>query len=252
MTSHIEHVNGIDLHYATEGAGDPLLLLHGFTGCGANWKLVFPSPPAGFQLLMPDLRGHGASTGFDSPFTFRQAAEDVLALLDRLGIERVRAIGLSGGGQVLLHVATQQPHRILAMVLVSTAHYFPEPARRLMRATTIESRTDEDWRMMREWHRHGDEQIRSLWRHANALQASVDDVNFSSSALASITARTLIVHGDRDPLYPVDIATEMHASIPQSFLWVVPNGGHGPIFGVHAEAFTRTALTILRGEWPAL
>ena len=52
--------------------------------------------------------------------------------------------------------------------------------------------------------------------------------------LSVISAKTLIVFGDRDFLYPVGIAFELHAAIPRSFLWVVPNGGHGPIFGSHA------------------
>ena len=55
--------------------------------------------------------------------------------------------------------------------------------------------------------------------------------------------------GDRDPLYPVSIAFELHRAIPRSYLWVVPNGGHGPIFGDAASHFATTALAFLRGEW---
>ena len=65
----------------------------------------------------------------------------------------------------------------------------------------------------------------------NALKDSYDDMTFTPPYLSTITARTLIVHGDRDPLYPVNLAFEMYAAIPRSYLWVVPNGGHGPIFG---------------------
>jgi pimeloyl-ACP methyl ester carboxylesterase len=59
----------------------------------------------------------------------------------------------------------------------------------------------------------------------------------------------LIVFGDRDPLYPVSLAFELHAAIPRSHLWIVPNGGHGPVFGDAAAAFSQTALSFLRGEW---
>ncbi len=55
----------------------------------------------------------------------------------------------------------------------------------------------------------------------------------------------LIVHGDRDPLYPVELALEMYRAIPSSALWVVPNGGHGPIFGAMAGPFVETALAHL-------
>ncbi len=49
--------------------------------------------------------------------------------------------------------------------------------------------------------------------------------------------------------YPVNIALEMYAAIPRSHLWIVPNGGHGPIFGDMAAQFAETSLTFLRGEW---
>jgi pimeloyl-ACP methyl ester carboxylesterase len=83
----------------------------------------------------------------------------------------------------------------------------------------------------------------------NALKDSYDDMNFTPPYLSTITARTLIVHGDRDPLYPVNLAMEMYEAIPRSYLWIVPNGGHSPIFGEMAERFAETALSFLRGEW---
>ena len=70
-------------------------------------------------------------------------------------------------------------------------------------------------------------------------------MNFDAAALSAITARTLIVHGDRDPLYPVELALEMYRAIPSSALWVVPNGGHGPIFGAMAGPFVEAALAHL-------
>jgi pimeloyl-ACP methyl ester carboxylesterase len=57
----------------------------------------------------------------------------------------------------------------------------------------------------------------------------------------------LIVFGDRDPLYPISLAFDLRAAIPRSHLWVVPNGGHGPVFGDHAPQFAATALAFLQG-----
>ena len=102
---------------------------------------------------------------------------------------------------------------------------------------------------------HGDEQIRAIWMQANGFKDSYDDMNFTPPYLSTISARTLIVHGDRDPLYPVSLAVEMHSAIPRSYLWIVPNGGHGPIFAEHVgngettQRFAETALTFLRDEW---
>jgi pimeloyl-ACP methyl ester carboxylesterase len=242
-------INGFEMYFEVRGQGEPLLFLSGFTGLGADWDAIFKDPVDGFQLLLPDVRGHGRSTNPSGEFTFRQCAEDVLALMDQLGIERFKAVGLSGGGEALLHMATMQPPRVEAMVLVSATPYFPEPARVIMRQMTVDSHTDEEWTMMRRRHRHGDSQIRALWQHANAFATSVDDVNFTPPLLSIITARTLIVHGDRDPLYPVSLAVEMCGAIPQSYLWIVPNGGHGPIFQNMSGRFVESAVEFLRGEW---
>jgi len=73
-------------------------------------------------------------------------------------------------------------------------------------------------------------------------------MNFTPSLLSTIKARTLIVHGDRDPLYPIAMAVELYSSIPHSYLWVIPNGGHGPIFGDMADRFAEAALAFLNDE----
>ncbi len=206
-------INGMEMYYETRGEGEPLVLLHGGGGIGANWDLIFKELPKGYRLIVPDLRGHGRSTNPSLVFSFQQAALDVYAMLDLLGIERCKAIGMSLGAKTLLHMATQQPSRIEAMVLVSAAPYFPEQAREIMRNLSSENRY------------------------------------FTPPYLATISAHTLIVHGDRDPLYPVNLAVEMYEAIPRSYLWIIPNGGHGPIFGDMADLFVKTALAFLRGEW---
>ena len=242
-------INGFEMYCEVRGEGEPLLFLSGFTGLGADWDVIFKDPVDGFQLVLPDVRGHGRSTNPSGEFTFRQSALDVMALMDQLGIDRFKAIGLSGGAETLLHIATMQPGRIEAMVLVSGTPYFPEQARVIMRRMTVDSHTNEEWAMMRRRHVYGDSQIRALWQHANEFAGSFNDVNFTPPVLSTIKARTLIVHGDRDPLYPVSLAVEMYNAIPQSYLWIVPSGGHGPIFQDMSSRFTESALAFLRSEW---
>jgi pimeloyl-ACP methyl ester carboxylesterase len=74
---------------------------------------------------------------------------------------------------------------------------------------------------------------------------SYDDMAFTPPKLGTITARTLIVHGDRDPYYPADLALELFRGIPGSALWIVPYGTHGPIFGEMAPTFASIALAHL-------
>lgn len=235
-------VNGIDLYYETEGAGEPLLLLHGMTGCCGDWAYAGGEQQAQrYRLIAPDARGHGRSTNPQKTITHRQCALDAVALLDHLGVDSCKAIGASMGGNTLLHMAAMQPDRIEAMVVVSAAMYFPEEARAIMRQIRVEDKTEAEWESMRQRHKLGDDQIATLWEQARALADSYDDVNFTPPWLSRITASTLIVYGDRDPLYPVEMAVEMYRAIPRSALWVVPGGGHGPIFLGDADAFVQRA-----------
>ena len=245
------NVNGFAMYYESRGEGEPLLLLHGGMGIGADWQHVFPSDPPGYRVIVPDLRGHGRSTNPGGVFTFRRCAADVIGLLDHLQVNRVKAIGMSMGAKTLLHVATAQPDRVDAMVLVSAAPYFPEPLRRAASQFTRESfdrlpASERD--ALRRRHVGGDEQIRLLYDMTRAFATSYDDLAFTAPLLGTITARTLVVHGDRDPYYPVELALELFRGIPQSALWIVPHGAHGPIFGPLSGPFAAAALAHLSGR----
>jgi pimeloyl-ACP methyl ester carboxylesterase len=245
--SHTADINGLQLFYRDHGSGTPLLLLHGFAGTGDDWRHVFATPLDGYRVIAPDLRGHGRSTNPSGAFRFADVARDILALLDRLSISCVKTIGLSAGANTLLHMATQQPSRIDALIHVSGTPRFPEPARAIMRTMTEDGRSEAEWTEMRGRHVHGDDQIRALWRHARGFADDYQDMNFDAASLSVITARSLVVHGDRDPLYPVELAVELYRAIPAAALWIVPNGGHGPIFGDQAAPFVATAAAFLGG-----
>ena len=142
-------------------------------------------------------------------------------------------------------MAAQQPERITAMVLVSATPYFPDQARSIMRqyADTV---SEQQRAMMRQIHPGGDAQIDALLASTKAFADSHDDMNFSPSSLGRIQARTLIVQGDRDPLYPVELSFEMANAIPHSRLWIIPDAGHGPVIGQKWSEFLETASAFLR------
>ena len=137
------------------------------------------------------------------------------------------------------------------MVIVSAPPYFPAEARTIQRHFSESMLGEVEMERMRKRHKHGEPQIQQLFRMGRAFADSYDDVNFTPPYLSTITADTLIVFGDRDPFYPVSIAFEMYRAIPRSYLWVIPNGAHGPVFGNAAPQFAATALAFLRGEWRA-
>ena len=241
-------VNGFEMYFEDRGSGEPLLLLHGGMGIGADWRHVFPQDPPSYRVVVPDLRGHGRSTSPDEPFTIRRCAGDVLALLDALDIRRVKAIGLSLGAKTLLHVATAQPSRVDAMVLVSATPYFPQPLRDAAAAFTrasLERLPAVERDALRVRHVHGDEQVARLYDMTRSFATSRDDMAFTAAMLGLITARTLIVHGERDPYYPGEMALKLAHGIPSSTLWIVPGGPHGPVFGTLAGPFASRALAFL-------
>src|SRR5579862_6445686 len=115
-------INGIDLAYDVRGDGPPLLLLHGFFGSSGDWVHLFDLDQLArrWRLIMPDTRGHGRSKDPAGALSHRQAAADIAALLDHLKVDRAKAIGLSFGGNILLHLATAAATsaRLEAMVTI--------------------------------------------------------------------------------------------------------------------------------------
>lgn len=239
-------IDEAEIHYDSHGEGEPLLWLHGGLGHGPDWRFIFTDVPSGFRLIAPDLRGHGRSTGAAPTYSFRQSAADMFALLDHLAIDRVKIIGLSGGGITALHMATLQPGRVGALVAVSAPTAFPEQAKAIQRVYSESMLSEAERSRMRERHRR-DGQLDTLFSQVRAMPDG-GDPDFTPDVLMTITAPTLIVFGDRDPLYPVSIAFDLYQAIPNASLWIVPNGGHGPVFGDRAGHFAETAVSFLSGR----
>lgn len=241
---HFVQISDIEMYYEEYGAGKPLLLLHGFGGCSQNWHPFTAKLSEHYRLIIVDLRGHGHSTNPTDRFTHREAARDVYLLLEKLGINHFSAMGMSSGGMTLLHMATSQPGHIDSMVLISTTSYFPDQARTIMRRASFETMPREVKEMYRECAKRGDKQMRQLITQFNALHENYDDMDFTAKSLSTITARTLVIHGDRDHFFPVEIAVSIYRSIPDAALWIIPYGEHVPIYDFMVP-FTSTALRFL-------
>jgi pimeloyl-ACP methyl ester carboxylesterase len=245
------HANGIDVHYVDRGKGEPLLLVHGIGGCGGQMGAIADALAQDYRLIIPDLRAHGWSTGAASSFTTLNASEDIAALLNSLGLRRVRAIGVSAGGMVLLHLATREPDRISSMVLVGTAPRIPDQTRASARSMTMGTLTGRARELWQSCAVRGENQMRGLVERRRSLFGdNSDDVNFSATRLRTIRARTLIVHGDRDRLFPVEIEIPfgMYRDIPKSELWIVPGGDHVPILSDRQPEFLRVTREFLKRQ----
>jgi len=243
---HTVRINNMEMYYEEYGVGKPLVLLHGFGGCTQNWHPFTAELSERHRLIVVDLRGHGHSTNPENRFTHREAASDVFLLLEKLGVGHFSAMGISSGGMALLHMATSQPGRIESMVLISATSHFPDQARVIMRGASFRTMPQPVQEMYRQCAKRGDAQIRQLIAQFNALHDNDDDMNFTEQTLSTITARTLVVHGDRDRFFPVEIPVNLYRSIPDAALWIIPGGDHVPVSDPTVP-FTSTALRFLDG-----
>ena len=116
-----EAVNAdVTIHYEDEGAGAPVLLIHGHTMDRRIWDPVMPGlMAAGLRVLRPDLRGHGLSTRPDFGYHLSHHAADMTAVLDDSGVASATVVGYSIGGAVALEMALTVPDRLDGLVLMS-------------------------------------------------------------------------------------------------------------------------------------
>lgn len=118
-------IPGLVVRYERGGPaeGTPLLLVHGFTGHRDDFVHVLPTLSRQRPVLVPDLRGHGASgrAGLPADYTFEAVCEDLLAFLDSLGIPQCDLLGHSMGGMVGVRFALKHPDRLRSLLLMSTS-----------------------------------------------------------------------------------------------------------------------------------
>jgi pimeloyl-ACP methyl ester carboxylesterase len=112
-------VNGINLYYETNGAGRPLILLHGGLGSGEMFGPILPALTADHQVIAVDLQGHGRTADIDRPIDTRLMADDIAALIEHLGLEKPDVMGYSLGGGVAFQTAVRHPEVVRRLVLVS-------------------------------------------------------------------------------------------------------------------------------------
>jgi len=219
------------LYYQEHGTGDPLIYAHGFTGTGDGFCTnILPLLGDGYRVIAPDLRGHGRSTGAPETIGFDRFAADLVALLDHLDIERAHFVGHSGGAMALLCLGIRHLPRARTLTLIGGAHAWDEGARAQIRALAAGWPTQPGWIDQK---RSGHDAANGAdhWRVLlDRLLAMADDPAvppFQPADVGAITCQTLVVHGDHDPIYPVETAMAMYRAMPNAELAVVPGAGHG-------------------------
>lgn len=109
------------IYYEIDGEGEPLLLIHGVRGSIRHWQYLRPHLRDHFQLILPELRGHGRSSPLTEVTKIPIFAEDMLKLLDDLNIECCLVAGHSIGGFIAQQIALDSPNRVKKLILIASA-----------------------------------------------------------------------------------------------------------------------------------
>ena len=230
--------------------GVPLVLLHGFTGTGEFWLPVANALPRR-RCIFPDLPGHGGTDAPQPPEAWRldRAADALVALLDRLGEDRVALAGYSMGGRLALAIALRHRERVAALALVGSSPGIEDVDERNARAgsdlelaTMIEAGGVEAF--SRQWESNPlfatqstmPPAIREAMRRqrlgqdplrlAAALRAfGTGFQRHVHGEIAGLSMPVLVMAGERDAKF-AEIARDMASRIPGARLCILPGAGH--------------------------
>ncbi len=243
-------VNGIQMAFERwGGAGDsvPLVLLHGFPLSHGVWNKMMEHMD-GLDVITPDLRGFGESAIVDGAYRIADMADDVLALLDALKIERAALVGHSMGGYVALAAARKSPARIAGLGLVSTQALADTPERKVKRYETAEKvgvqgsvfiANEMAPDLSADAAQHGTVLWEMILRQPAAgimgALAAMAERPAATDLLPTLKFPVAILHGLSDALIPVERAREMKAAIPQATLTELPDVGHCPMLEAPVE-----------------
>jgi pimeloyl-ACP methyl ester carboxylesterase len=250
-------MRAIKLSYSEQGHGMPLVLLHGFPFHSGLWQPQVHNLSSSYRVITPDLRGFGQSEVTQGTYEMALMAQDVLKLLDDLGIERAAIMGHSMGGYVALALWRLAPERFSALGLIASHAWADSPAQRQAREQLIDAIMERGAVAVIETmlprlfapNPSTDEpiqaQARDMMRSAsttsliNALRGMLQRPD-SSDLLPQITVPTLILCGDSDAIVPPERAEAMARLVPNAMLITIENAAHMPML----EQPQATALAI--------
>ena len=122
-------INGVKLVYDLQGAGDPLVLIHGAQGDRSMFAGIAPALARQFQVLTFDQRGSGQSEKPDMEYTIAMLADDTAALMDHVGFAAAHIVGVSMGGMIAQEFVLRHPRKVRSLVLGCTTPGGPKAVR---------------------------------------------------------------------------------------------------------------------------
>lgn len=219
---YVEH-EGAQIWYAAYGAGLPVILLHGGLGHSGNWGYQVPALiSSGYRVFVIDSRGHGRSTRDARPYSYELMASDVLAVIDRLTLEKAALVGWSDGACTALILASKAPARV-AGVFFFACNMDPSGTKEFEFTPIVQrcfSRHVKDYAQSSTTPDKFDE-----FSDAIGLMQKTQP-NYSANDLAQISVPVAIVHSEQDEFIRQEHAEYLAQNIPNAEFIYLPEVSH--------------------------
>lgn len=247
------------LNYTERGQGPALVFLHAFPLESSMWGAQVDFFATAYRVITPDILGFGGSQP-PRPWTMHEMADEVVALLDELKIERCILAGLSMGGYIALPFTFAHPNRVERLVLAHTRARADLDTERVARNAMIEElkkdgvATLPDKMLPRLLGPAASESVRNAVR-ASIQKTTADadihavtamrDRNDQTAGLGRLECPTLVIAGSGDAILKVEDSQAMAQAIPRAEFVVIPNTGHlsnledPPAFNRALDSFLR-------------
>jgi len=259
-------VNGIGIHYEEHGSGPPLVMIGGLGADTYLWSKQVPVFAERLRVVVFDNRGAGESDKPDEPYSIPMMVDDTVGLMRAIGIDRAHVMGASLGGLIAQELALTHPEMVDRLVLVCTTSNGPKSVRPSLWAVIP---------MLFALRRTGDpaadtRRAFSIFAHPRWLRDKPDEVDeyvawrvahpqprdafkrqrgavkgfHREDRLGTISAPTLVVHGDSDRIAPVANARVLGELIPHAEVVILEDSGHACSFD-QRDRFNHVVLDFL-------
>ncbi len=241
------NVNGITLAYTRRGRGKPLMLIHGYPLDQTIWDRVAHLLEGTFDVILPDLRGFGASSTIESQYSLDDMARDLVGLLDAIGLGKIFMAGHSMGGYLALAFARNHPSRLIGLGLVASQLLADPPANKEGRYKTAAEVAEKGVGIVADGMTPKLTSNAGIQKglHALILRQSKSGVIGALKAMAERQDSTefirgfelplVLVHGEADALLPIERAREAKAASKSARLLELTGVGHMPMLEAPQE-----------------
>ena len=258
-------INGSSLAYSDSGKGLPLILIHGFPLCRKMWRPQAEAlAKAGCRVITPDLRGFGESGLPAGTVSMDIYADDIVALMDHLGIDKAAVGGMSMGGYVLMNILERYSERVAAPIFITTKAGVDDDAGKTRRTALAEACRDQGILPVANAFRSilfapetltdNTELVDEVFNWIDATSPlgaaaaliAMRDRKDSVTLLGGISQAALVIGADQDQAAPVANSHIIAEGLPEAELCILHGGGH-LVNLEQPEGFNEAILEFLTG-----